>query len=110
MRHHGVPRGTVGPLVQQLESWGELRGLVVGQFGEGSQDLYGLLRDLAEAKVLSDARARGESPSDYQLGLVLSHYRRLLSTVAVRAQANCLITRMGHLGTTARDAAQRRNL
>ena len=50
-------QGEVGPLVQRLETWGELQGLVVGQFGEGSQHLHKLLKVLAEAKVLSDARA-----------------------------------------------------
>ena len=109
-KHHGVPRGTVGPLVQRLESWGQLKGLVVGQFGEGSQDLHSLLKDLAEAKVLAKARASGELPSDHEVSLTLSQYRRLLSTVAVSSQATCLISRMGHLGGAAQDAALRRNL
>ena len=54
-KHHGVARGQTGPLVQRLQSWGDLRGLVVGQFGEGSQDLHRLLKSLVEAKVLSTA-------------------------------------------------------
>ena len=109
-KHHGVARGQTGPLVQRLQSWGELRGLVVGQFGEGSQDLHSLLKSLAEAKVLSTARAKGEPPRDCDISLTLAQHRRVLSTTAVRAQAACLISRMGHLGPTARDAARRRNL
>ena len=35
----------------------------------------------------------------------LSHYRRLISTAAVRAQATCLLARLGHLGSAAREAA-----
>ena len=100
----------MGPLVQRLETWGELQGLVVGQFGEGSQHLHSLLRQLAEAKVLAKARASGEPALDSDVGISLSHYRRVLSTTAVRAQATCLLTRMGHLGVAAREAAQRRNL
>ena len=110
IKYHGVPKGQLGPLAQRLETWGELQGLVVGQFGEGSQDLHKLIRNLAEAKVLYMARASGDPPLDSDVSLTLSHYRRVVSTVAVRAQATCLLTRIGHLSGAARDAAQRRNL
>ena len=110
IKYHGVDRGEIGPLVNRLNSWGELQGLVVGQFGEGSQHLHQLLKRLAEAKVLNGARANGQIPSDSDVGVTLSHYRRVLSTVAVRAQASCLLARLGHLGGGARDAANRRNL
>ena len=40
----------------------------------------------------------------------LSHYRRLISTAAVRAQTTCLLARLGHLGSAAREAADRRNV
>ena len=110
IRHHRVPRGEIGPLVQRLESWGEVQGLVVGCFGEGSQQLHGLLKQLAEAKVLAKARADGTLPLDSDVGITLAHFRRIISTTAVRAQATCLINRMGHLGGLAREAAQRRNL
>ena len=43
-KYHGVSNGQVGPLVQRLETWGELQGLVVGKFGEGSQHLHKLLK------------------------------------------------------------------
>ena len=105
-----VPRGQTGPLVQRLESWGELQGLVVGQFGEGSQHLHELLGQLAEAKVAKQARATGVHPGESDVGMMLSHYRRILSIVAVRAQATCLLTRLGHLDRGAREAAQRRSL
>ena len=75
-----------------------------------SQDLHSLLKALAECKVLSKARALGELPSDHEISLTLSQYRRLLSTTAVCVKATCLITRMGHLGAAAKDAALRRNL
>ena len=83
---------------------------MVGQYRKGSQDLHCLLKQLAEAKVLQKARATGEPPCDHDVGLVLSHFRRLISTTAVRAQATCLLTRIGHLSGAAREAAQRRTL
>ena len=110
IKYHRVPRGQTGPLVQRLESWGELQGLVVGQFGEGSQHLHRLLLHLAEAKVLYKARASGEPARDSEVGLTLAHFRRIISTVAVRAQATCLLSRMGHLDRGALEAAERRSL
>ena len=71
--------------------------MVLGCFGEGSQQLHGLLKQLAEAKVLAKARANGTPPLDSDVGITLSHFRRILSTTAVRAQATCLLNRMGHL-------------
>ena len=79
-KYHGVPHGQIGPLVQRLETWGELQGLVVNQFGEGSQHLHKLLKVLAEAKVLSEARATGEPPRDSAISLTLAQYRRIIST------------------------------
>ena len=83
---------------------------MVGQFGEGSQQLHGLIKQLAKAEVLYEARAEGVPAWDSDVDITLSYYRRVLSTVAVRAQATCLLTRMGHLGAGASDAAARRNL
>ena len=83
---------------------------MVGAFGEGSQQLHGLLRNLAETKVQQKARASGEPPLDSEVGTTLAHFRRILSTTIVRAQAICLLTRIGHLGGRAREAAERRNL
>ena len=40
----------------------------------------------------------------------LSHYRRLISTAAVRAQATYLLARLGHQGSAAREAADHRNV
>ena len=69
-----------------------------------------MLKQLAEAKVISAARASGEVPLDSDVGMTLAHYRRVISTTAVRAQATCLLTRLGHLDRGAREAAQRRTL
>ena len=52
----------------------------------------------------------GELPQDHEVSITLSHYRRVLSTTVVRAQASCLLSRMGHLGPAARQAASRRNM
>ena len=49
-------------------------------------------------------------PMDSDVGVPLSHYRRLISTAAVCAHATCLLARLGHLGSAAREAADLRNV
>ena len=39
-KYHNTPQGETGPLVTRLRSFGRLRGLVVGAWGEGSRDLH----------------------------------------------------------------------
>ena len=39
MKYHGTQAGEVGPLVRRLDSFGNLQGLVMGAFQEGSKDL-----------------------------------------------------------------------
>ena len=45
-----------------------------------------------------------------KLGVVTGQYRRLLSPCIVRAQAQCLISRMGVISSEARVAAKRREV
>ena len=42
------------------------------------------------------------------LGMIVGQYRRLISTTAVRAQAMCLLARVGLITPAAREAAGRR--
>ena len=48
--------------------------------------------------------------TDEWTGQILAQYRRVLSCVFVRAQANCLVARMGHLGEAAKESAARRHI
>ena len=80
------------PLVQRLESLGELLCLVSGALGEVSEDLERTIKAIAEA------RETGLRVSDAKAGWILGHNRRLLSCLFVRSQASCLLARMGHLG------------
>ena len=47
--------------------------------------------------------------TEHERGSVLAGIRRRLSVVSVRAQAQCLLARMGHLGTGAAQAAEHRS-
>lgn len=109
-KFHGTEPGLTGPLVCRLESYGKLECLVVGPWGEGSKDLHTLIRVLGESRVTCQARAQGRPASDKELGLVIGQTRRVLSVSFIRAQATCLLLRVGHMGEGANSAADRRLL
>ena len=52
--------------------------------------------------------ARGRGGSDVEMGIIVGQIRRMLSTVSVRAQAQCLLTRMSSVGEGVGQAAKRR--
>ena len=58
--------------------------------------------------VAAKARARGWEGGEGELGQVIGSVRRKLSCTFIRAQALCLLSRIGQLGPGARAAAKRR--
>ena len=110
MLYYHTARGVAGPLVQRLESLGELLCLVVGAFGEVSEDLDRIIRAMAESRALYLSRETGMPVSDIRAGWIMGQYRRLLSCLFVRSQASCLLARMGHLGEGAKECAARRRV
>ena len=92
-------KGSNTTLVQKLESLGELLCLVVGAFGEVSENLESTIKALAEA------REAGLPVSDTKAGWILGQYRILLS-----CQASCLLARMGHLGEGVKECAATRRV
>ena len=107
-RYHGTVPGQSGPLVQRLDGYGKLWGLVVGPCGEGSKDLHSLVSVIGDSMVAARSRARGWQGGDGELGQIIGQIRRRLSCTSVRAQALCLLSRIGQLGPGARAAADRR--
>ena len=83
---------------------------MAGQWGEGSSDLHSFVQSWAEARVAHMVRATGRQETERLLGTVVGQYRRLLSTTAVRAQALCLLARVGLITPAAREAAGRREV
>ena len=55
----GTTRDQVGPLQRRLESFGRLQGLVVGVFGEGSEDLHNLVGSMAKSRKQAVGLALG---------------------------------------------------
>ena len=58
-----VPEDQVSPLQRRLEGFGDLMGLVVGAFGEGSEDLHSLVQIMAESRLQVQGFARGREGS-----------------------------------------------
>ena len=106
----GTAPGDTGALVARLQGFGELMCLVAGAWGDCSKDLHSLIQICAESKVEHLCRSTGRPELEGQLSVVVSQYRRLLSTCIVRAQAQCLLSRVGVISPQAREAAQRREV
>ena len=106
----GTAAGATGPLVSRLNGYGELLCLVAGAWGDCSTHLHELIVTCAESRVAHLCRSTGRPELESQLGVVTGQYRRLLSACIVRAQAQCLISRIGVISPEARVAAQRREV
>ena len=100
--------GQVGPVERKLQQYGEIVGLVVGAFGEASEDLHTLVQRLAESKVAAMGLRSGREGTEEELGIVVGQIRRSLSTTFVRAQSQCLLSRLNCVGSGFSQAAKRR--
>ena len=80
----------------------------MGPWGEGSKDLHALVTVIGNSMVAAKARARGWEEGEGELGQVIGQLRRRLSCTSIRAQALCLLSRIGQIGPGARAAADRR--
>ena len=109
----GTSRGTSGPVETKLGTLGEVKGVVVGAFGEGSDDLHSLIHHLAVSRVRVVGPQKGRRgqvrTEDAELAITTSFLRRTLSVVGVRAQARLLLGRLEVIGPGAGAAAGRRN-
>ena len=98
----------VGPLVRRLRTFPRLQGLVVGAFGEGSEDLHHLVSCLADSRERYVANSSGYALSERERSQIIGQIRRRLSTSFIRAIALCTINRAAYTGLTAQAAADRR--
>ena len=108
----GTAPGEAGALVAWLQGFGDLLCLVAGAWGDCSKDLHNLVQICAENKVEHLCRSIRRPELKGHLSVIVSQYRRLLSTCIVREQAlaQCLISRLGVISPRAREAAQKRKV
>ena len=109
----GTAPGTTGPVETKLGTLGEVKGVVVGAFGEGSDDLHSLIHHLAVSRVRVAGPQKGRRgqvrTEEAELALTTAFLRRTLSVVGVKAQARLLLGRLEVIGPRAAAAAGRRN-
>ena len=84
--------------------------LVVGAFGEVSEDLETTIKAIVKSRALFLSRETGQPVSEAKAGWILGQYRRLLSCLFSRSQVSCLLARMGHLGEGAKECAAKRRV
>ena len=112
-RYRGTPWDTVGPVELKLGSLSRVHGIVVGAFGEASDDLHSLIHHLAVSRVRfagPQVGRRGKvRTEEAEIALTTSFLRKSLSVCAVRSQAKLLLGRLDVLGPGAAAAALRRN-
>ena len=101
----GTAIGTTGPMEAKLASLGDMKGLVVGAFGECSEDLHTLIRHLAISRVRVAGPKKGKRgqvmSEEAELAITTSFLRRTLSVAGVRAQAKLLLGRLEVIGPEA---------
>ena len=83
----------VGPVERKLLQFGDVIGLVVGAFGEGSEDLHDLVQQMAESRATSMGLKRGREATDAEIGMAVGQIRRAINTTVVRAQAGAAVYR-----------------
>ena len=91
----GVMPGEVGRVQRKLETFGEVRGLVFGAFGEVSEGVHELIQVVAQSRLRAVGLQKGRVSEKGELGVLVGRIRKQLSVVAVKTQANSLITRPG---------------
>ena len=106
----GTAPGETGALVARLQGFGDLLCLVAGAWGDCSKDFHNLVQICGESKVEHICRSTGRPELEGQLSVIVSQYRRLLSTCIVRAQTQCLISQVGVISRQAREAARKREV
>ena len=94
----GVPRGAGdGPVLRRLRELGPVRGLVVGAFGEASDDAHRLLKVIAVAGAEARwADAMASSAFAYRSTLI-AQMKRLWGCFLARENARLKIARLEHV-------------
>jgi len=95
--------GPEGKVLARLKGFGPITGFVVGAYGEFSEDLLEFVKILAASKIkmqLKDAQAAAS--------VVVSHIRRRLGVVALKANADFLMDGLRWSGVSGAEAYKTR--
>ena len=104
----GTPRDERGPVERRLEEFGVLLGVCFGAWGEASEDVHLLIQALAESRLSFQGMQRGRPGSGAELGMLVGQIRRRLSLTAIKAQVDCLLSKIHQVGPGNQQMARRR--
>lgn len=86
------------PVYDRLQSFGQLRCLVFGAYGEGSPDVHHFLEAAALQRASTSWRRQGSRSQSEAYGIYLQMYRRDMGVAAVREQARLRLKRVPFIG------------
>ena len=110
-KYGNTPIGVLGRMEQKLLNFQRVRGLVVGAWGEISEDFKKLMEVMSDRKkqeLEAQTGAENRKSVTAQLASFTSQNRQQLSHVCVQAQARLVLDRLAGLGGGAGEAARRR--
>ena len=93
-----VQGGQVGPILTRLRSFGRVRGLVYGAYGEASADVHDLLRTAAHEMAERTWRLLGARSADEMRSFMVASARRRVGLAAVQAMARHRLARETYVG------------
>ena len=103
-----ISNGEKGPVERRLDEFGQLIGLCFGAWGEASVDVHNLIHTLAESRLNFQGLKAGKPRSKHELGVIVGQLRRRLSQAAVKAQVDCLLSRIHQVGPGNTQLAKKR--
>ena len=83
----------MGPILTRLRSFGRVRGLVYGAYGEASADVHDLLRTAAHEMAERTWRLLGARSADEMRSFMVASARRRVGLAAVQAMARHRLAR-----------------
>ena len=98
----------MGPVGRKLQSYGRVRGLVFGAWGEASSDAHDLLSQLAKQGARYMWRDMGCPDEAAAVGCLAWLLRRRWGMVGLRENARLKLDRLAYVGRGAAAAAERR--
>ena len=111
-KHCGTPAGQQGRVEAKYLSFGEVKGLCFGAFGEASEQVHLFIEHAARQRVRQGpvyGKRRGtplKSPA--AKAMMIGQIRRELSVVVHRAQARLLLANIWQVGEGTATAVERR--
>ena len=100
------------PVESKLDSFGRVRGIVFGNFGECSEDTHQLLDNIATSRVRvagpQDSRKGWRRTEEGERAVIVGYLRRMVSVAAVKAQCHLLLGRLEAMGPGTAQVRNRR--